>query len=146
MSFNYAAEIGRCLQTAEVRVSDLSRLGGESAGGGIIPMAGSSLVVKEPVGVVASFPAYNFALPAIGQKAGPALIAGCTVVVKVTEPNPLALFVVGEICEEIGLPPGVLNIVAARAPGVGLPGAPPRCGHGQLHRLGRGGCEDRGGL
>ncbi|MFG2658617.1 aldehyde dehydrogenase [Streptomyces sp. NPDC048425] len=116
MSFNYAAELGRSLQTAEVRVSDLSRLGGESAGGGIIPMAGSSLVVKEPVGVVAGFPAYNFALPAIGQKTGPALIAGCTVVVKVTEPNPLALFVVGEICEEIGLPPGVLNIVAARAP------------------------------
>jgi aldehyde dehydrogenase (NAD+) len=76
-------------------------------------MAGKSLVVKEPVGVVAAFPAYNFALPAIGQKAGPALVAGCTVVVKVTEPNPLATFVVGEICAEIGLPPGVLNIVAA---------------------------------
>ncbi|RZB14415.1 aldehyde dehydrogenase [Streptomyces sp. F001] len=116
MSFNYAAEIGRSLRTAEVRVSDLSSLAGKSAGGSIIPMAGSSLVVKEPVGVVAAFPAYNFALPAIGQKVGPVLIAGCTVVVKVTEPNPLATFVVGEICEEIGLPPGVLNIVAARAP------------------------------
>ncbi|MFD0029423.1 aldehyde dehydrogenase [Streptomyces sp. NPDC055059] len=116
MSLNYSAEIGRGLRTAEVRVSDLSSLAGRSAGGGIIPMAGASLVVKEPVGVVASFPAYNFALPAIGQKAGPALVAGCTVVVKVTEPNPLAIFVIGEICEEIGLPPGVLNIVAARAP------------------------------
>ncbi|MFF1737103.1 aldehyde dehydrogenase [Streptomyces sp. NPDC058247] len=116
MSFNYAAEVGRSLRTAEVRVSDLAPLAGNSAGGGIIPMTGSSLVVKEPVGVVASFPAYNFALPAIGQKVGPALVAGCTVVVKVTEPNPLALFVIGEICAEIGLPPGVLNIVAARAP------------------------------
>ncbi|MCX5254928.1 aldehyde dehydrogenase [Streptomyces canus] len=116
MSFNYAAEIGRSLQTAEVRISDLSSLAGKSAGGSIIPMAGASLVVKEPVGVVASFPAYNFALPAIGQKAGPAMVAGCTVIVKVTEPNPLAIFVIGEICEEIGLPPGVLNIVAARAP------------------------------
>ncbi|MCX4706538.1 aldehyde dehydrogenase [Streptomyces sp. NBC_01373] len=116
MSFNYSAEIGRSLQTAEVRISDLSSLAGKSAGGSIIPMAGASLVVKEPVGVVASFPAYNFALPAIGQKAGPAMVAGCTVIVKVTEPNPLAIFVIGEICEEIGLPPGVLNIVAARAP------------------------------
>jgi acyl-CoA reductase-like NAD-dependent aldehyde dehydrogenase len=78
-------------------------------------MAGSSLVVKEPVGVVAAFPAYNFALAAVGQKVGPALVAGCTVVVKVPEPNPLAIFVVGEICAEIGLPPGVVNIVAARA-------------------------------
>lgn len=116
MSLNYAAEVGRNLRTAEVRDSDLSALAGESAGGGIIPMAGKSLVLKEPVGVVASFPAYNFALPAFGQKVGPALVAGCTVVMKVTEPNPLATFVVGEICDEIGLPPGVLNIVAARAP------------------------------
>ena len=114
MSFNYAAEVGRSLQTAEVRISDLSPLAASSAGGSIIPMAGASLVVKEPVGVVASFPAYNFALAAIGQKVGPALVAGCTVVVKVTEPNPLATFVVGEVCAEIGLPPGVLNIVAAR--------------------------------
>ena len=36
-------------------------------------------------------------------------------VIKVTEPNPLASFVVGEVCREIGLPPGVVNIVAARA-------------------------------
>lgn len=115
MSWNYAAEVGRNLQPAEVRVSDLSPLAGSSAGGSIIPMAGASLVTKEPVGVVASFPAYNFAFPAVAQKAGPALIAGCTVVVKVTEPNPLATFVLGEICEEIGLPPGVLNIVAAGA-------------------------------
>ncbi|WP_276322878.1 hypothetical protein [Streptomyces sp. F001] len=40
MSFNYAAEIGRSLRTAEVRVSDLSSLAGKSAGGSIIPMAG----------------------------------------------------------------------------------------------------------
>ncbi|MEU8874469.1 aldehyde dehydrogenase [Streptomyces javensis] len=116
MSLNYYAELGRSLQTAEVRISDLSSFAGHSAGGSIIPMAGASLVVREPVGVVASFPAYNFALPAIGQKLGPALIAGCTAIVKVTEPNPLATFVVGEICAEIGLPPGVLNIVGARAP------------------------------
>ena len=79
-------------------------------------MAGSSLVVQEPVGVVAAFPAYNFAFPAVPQKVAPALIAGCTAVVKVTEPNPLATFIYGDICDEVGLPPGVINIVAARAP------------------------------
>lgn len=115
MSLNYNAEVGRSLQMAEVRVSDLSPLAGKSEGGSIIPMAGKSLVLQEAVGVVASFPAYNFALAAIGQKVAPALIAGCTVVIKVTEPNPLASFVVGEVCREIGLPPGVVNIVAARA-------------------------------
>ena len=116
MSLNYNAEIGRSLDTAQVRISDLGPLAAGSEGGSIIPMAGASLVVQEPVGVVAAFPAYNFAFPAVPQKAGPALIAGCTAVIKVTEPNPLATFIYGEICEEIGLPPGVLNIVAARGP------------------------------
>ena len=116
MSLNYNAEIGRGLDTAEVRLSDLGPLAASSEGGSIIPMAGASLVVQEPVGVVAAFPAYNFAFPAVPQKVAPALIAGCTAVVKVTEPNPLATFIYGDICEEVGLPPGVINIVAARAP------------------------------
>lgn len=115
MSFNYYAEVGRTLELEEVRISDLTRFTGGSAGGPTVPMAGNSLVVREPVGVVASFPAYNFAIPAIGQKLGPALIAGCTVVIKVPEPTPLATFVYGEIFEEAGLPPGVVNIVAAEA-------------------------------
>jgi acyl-CoA reductase-like NAD-dependent aldehyde dehydrogenase len=114
LSLNYNAEIGRSLDTAQVRISDLGPLAAGSEGGSIIPMAGASLVVQEPIGVVAAFPAYNFAFPAVPQKVGPAMIAGCTAVVKVTEPNPLATFIYGEICEEVGLPPGVLNIVAAR--------------------------------
>ena len=116
MSLNYNAEIGRNLDTSQVRLSDLGPLAASSEGGSIIPMAGASLVVQEPVGVVAAFPAYNFAFPAVPQKVAPALIAGCTAVVKVTEPNPLATFIYGDICQEVGLPPGVINIVAARAP------------------------------
>lgn len=115
MSFNYYAEVARSLELEEVRVSDLTHFTGGSAGGPTVPMAGNSLVVREPVGVVASFPAYNFVVPAIAQKLGPALVAGCTVVVKVPEPNPLAAFIYGEIFEEAGLPPGVVNIVAAAA-------------------------------
>ncbi|NGP06740.1 aldehyde dehydrogenase [Rhodococcus sp. 14C212] len=115
MSFNYSAELGRTLELEEVRVSDLTPLAGSAGGASIIPMRGNSLVVREPVGVVAAFPAYNFAFAAVGQKLGPALLAGCTVVLKVTEPNPLATFVYGEIFEEAGLPPGVVNIVAAGA-------------------------------
>src|SRR5688500_5669689 len=89
MSFNYYAEVARSLELQEVRMSDLTLLTGGSAGGPTVPMAGNSLVVREPVGVVASFPAYNFVVPAIAQKLAPALIAGCTVVVKLPEPNPL---------------------------------------------------------
>ena len=137
MSLNYNAEIGRRLDTAQVRLSDLGPLAASSEGGSIIPMAGASLVVQEPVGVVAAFPAYNFAFPAVPQKVGPALIAGCTAVVKVTEPNPLATFIYGDICEEIGLPPGVHQHRRRPGSGGGVPRAPPRGRHGQLHRLGR---------
>jgi len=113
-SLNYNAELAKDLQLEEVRISDLTRLAGGSAGGSIIPTAGKSLVVKEPVGVVAAFLAFNFALAAVGQKAGPALVAGCTVVLKVPEPNPLTVFALGDLMREIDFPAGVLNIVAAR--------------------------------
>lgn len=116
MSFNYQAELAKDLIFEEVRISDLTPLAGDSEGGSIIPMAGKSLVRKEPVGVVASFPAFNFALPAVGQKAGPALLAGCTVIIKVPEPNPLAIFELGEMMKAIDFPAGVLNLVAARGP------------------------------
>src|SRR6476620_353540 len=63
LSFNYNAELGRTLELEEIRVSDLTPLAGSSEGEGIVPMRGNSLVVREPRGVVASFPAYNFAFP-----------------------------------------------------------------------------------
>lgn len=114
MSFNYNAEVGREYEFEQIRISDLSSYAG-SEGGSIIPMAGRSLVVKEPVGVVAILPAHNFAVPAIGQKAGPALMAGCTVVLKVPEQNPLGSFALAAVAEEIGFPAGVLNIISATA-------------------------------
>src|SRR3954451_23277788 len=114
LHWNYYASVGEQYQFAEVRESDLSPLAG-AAGAGIVPFAGKSLVVKEPVGVVAVMCAYNFALACVAQKAGPALVAGCTVVVKVPEQNPLAIFAMGDLITQASFPPGVLNIVAARA-------------------------------
>ncbi len=114
LHWNYYAAVGEQYEFAEVRESDLSPLAG-AGGGGIVPFAGKSLVVKEPVGVVAVMCAYNFALACVAQKAGPALVAGCTVVVKVPEQNPLAIFAMGDLITEAGFPPGVFNIVAARA-------------------------------
>lgn len=112
MSFNYFAELGDSLQLEEVRVGDLTPFTASSAENAV-PYRGNSLVVREPVGVVAAFVAYNFAFAAIGQKLGPALIAGCTVVVKLSEPNPLATYLYGEIFKEAGLPAGVVNLVTA---------------------------------
>jgi betaine-aldehyde dehydrogenase len=111
LHWNYAAEIAESYPFAEVRVSDLSPLTGGQAGGR--RLAAKSLVVKEPIGVAAIFCAFNFALPCVGQKAGPALVAGCTVVVKVPDQNPLAIFAMGDLLTEVGFPPGVINIVAA---------------------------------
>ena len=114
LHWNYYAAVGEQYQFAEVRESDLSALAG-AGGGGIVPFAGKSLVVKEPVGVVAAMCAYNFALACVAQKGGPALMAGCAIVVKVPEQNPLAIFAMGDLITEAGFPPGVFNIVAARA-------------------------------
>jgi aldehyde dehydrogenase (NAD+) len=112
LHWNYAAAVGRNTRFAEVREADLSPLAG-GAGAGIVKFASKSLVVKEPVGVVAVLCAYNFAFPCVGQKAGPALMAGCTVIVKVPDPDPLAIFALGDLISDAGFPPGVINIIAA---------------------------------
>jgi len=114
LHWNYYAAVGRKTRFAEVRESDLTPLAG-SAGGTIIKYANRSLVVQEPVGVVAVLCAYNFALPGIAQKTAPAVMAGCTVVVKVPEQDPLAIFAMADLVTEAGFPPGVINIVAADA-------------------------------
>jgi betaine-aldehyde dehydrogenase len=74
-----------------------------------------SVVVREPVGVVAVLCAFNFPLPGIAQKTAPALVAGCTAVVKVPDPDPLAIFAMADLVAQAGFPPGVLNIVACDA-------------------------------
>src|SRR5829696_7358968 len=114
LHWNYYAAAGEQYEFSEVRTSDLSPFAG-AGGGGIVPFAGNSLVVKEPVGVVAVMCAYNFSLACVAQKAAPAVVAGCTVVVKVPEPDPLAIFAMGDLITQAGFPPGVINIVAARA-------------------------------
>lgn len=80
---------------------------------------GNSLVVRDPVGVVAAITPWNYPLHQIALKVAPALAAGCTVVVKPSEVAPLNAFVLAEIVESVGLPPGVFNLVTGLGPVVG---------------------------
>jgi acyl-CoA reductase-like NAD-dependent aldehyde dehydrogenase len=80
---------------------------------------GNSLVVREPVGVVGCITPWNYPLHQISAKVAPALAAGCTVVVKPSEVTPLNAFVLAEIVDAVGLPPGVFNLVPGYGPVVG---------------------------
>jgi acyl-CoA reductase-like NAD-dependent aldehyde dehydrogenase len=71
------------------------------------------LLVREPVGVVGAIIPWNAPLGLIANKVAPALIAGCTVVLKASPEAPGEAYVVAEVAKEIGLPPGVLNVVTA---------------------------------
>jgi acyl-CoA reductase-like NAD-dependent aldehyde dehydrogenase len=80
---------------------------------------GSSLVVREPVGVVGAITPWNYPLHQIAAKVAPALAAGCTVVLKPSEVAPLNAFILAEIIDEVGLPHGVFNLVTGTGPVVG---------------------------
>jgi acyl-CoA reductase-like NAD-dependent aldehyde dehydrogenase len=80
---------------------------------------GTSLVVREPVGVVAAITPWNYPLYQLAAKVAGALAAGCTVVAKPAEVAPLTAFVLAEVCDEVGLPPGVFNLVAGSGAVVG---------------------------
>jgi acyl-CoA reductase-like NAD-dependent aldehyde dehydrogenase len=69
------------------------------------------LVTRRPLGVVGAITPWNFPLTLLGNKVGPALAAGDTVVAKPAETTPLATLRVAELAGEAGLPPGVLNVV-----------------------------------
>ncbi|MER5431858.1 aldehyde dehydrogenase family protein [Streptomyces sp. NPDC002588] len=80
---------------------------------------GNSLIVREPVGVVAAITPWNYPLYQLVAKAVPAVAAGCTVVVKPSELAPLSTFRFTELVEQAGLPAGVYNLVPGRGAVVG---------------------------
>jgi aldehyde dehydrogenase (NAD+) len=80
---------------------------------------GNSLVVREPVGVVAAITPWNYPLHQITLKVAPALAAGCTVVLKPSEIAPFNAFALAEVIEAAGLPKGVFNLVTGTGPQAG---------------------------
>ncbi len=77
------------------------------------------MVMKQPVGVVGAITPWNFPSAMITRKVGPAIAAGCTVVLKPSELTPYSAFAIALLGEEAGLPPGVLNIVTGDAEPIG---------------------------
>ena len=80
---------------------------------------GNSIVVKEPVGVVGCITPWNYPLHQVALKVAPALAAGCTVVLKPSEVAPFSAWILAEVIDDVGLPPGVFNLVSGTGPVVG---------------------------
>jgi aldehyde dehydrogenase (NAD+)/betaine-aldehyde dehydrogenase len=80
---------------------------------------GNSLVVKEPIGVVGAITPWNYPLHQIAAKVAPAITAGCTIVLKPSEVAPLNAFLLADVIHDVGLPPGVFNLVSGLGPVVG---------------------------
>lgn len=81
------------------------------------PLPGRRIVViKQPVGVVASITPWNFPNAMITRKVAPALAVGCTVVAKPAEDTPLSALALAVLAERAGFPPGVFNVVTTDSP------------------------------
>ena len=68
-------------------------------------------VVHQPAGVAVAYLAWNFPLLNVGFKLGPALAAGCSIIIKPSPLSPLSAYVLGEIIHDMGFPPGVINFL-----------------------------------
>ena len=80
-----------------------------------------SRIAHEPVGVCALITPWNYPLLQLSWKLAPALVAGCTCVIKPSEVTPLTSVLLVRLVEEAGVPPGVVNILLGTGPAVGAP-------------------------
>ncbi len=79
----------------------------------------SSMVVHEPIGVCGQISPWNYPLLQASWKMAPALAAGCTIIMKPAEITPLTIIRTTELAEEVGFPPGVVNMVTGPGSSVG---------------------------
>ncbi len=89
--------------------------------GETIPVYGSGLdfTLREPVGVVGQIVPWNFPIVMASWKLAPALAAGCTLVMKPAKQTPLTALALGAICQEAGVPDGVVNVLTGSGPVIG---------------------------
>lgn len=79
--------------------------------------AGRLLTMKQPVGPCLAITPWNFPMAMGTRKIGPAIAAGCTIIVKPAQLTPLSMLALAQILEESGLPPGVLNVITSSSSG-----------------------------
>src|SRR5499427_7272959 len=110
-----AADIARAVGAAREAFDDgpWPRLTHEQRADYLRARGGFGLLVREPVGVVGAIIPWNAPMPQIGMKLAPALIAGCTVILKTSPEAPGEGYLFAEAAEAAGLPPGVINMVTA---------------------------------
>jgi aldehyde dehydrogenase (NAD+) len=82
-------------------------------------MQGTTLIAKEPIGVVGMITPWNWPINQITCKVCPAIAAGCTMVLKPSEIAPMDAIIFAEVMHEAGVPPGVFNLINGDGPGVG---------------------------
>jgi succinate-semialdehyde dehydrogenase/glutarate-semialdehyde dehydrogenase len=77
------------------------------------------MVLRQPIGVVAAITPWNFPAAMITRKAGPALGAGCTIVIKPAQQTPFSALAMAELAQRAGIPDGVINVVTGNAAEIG---------------------------
>jgi aldehyde dehydrogenase (NAD+) len=82
-------------------------------------MQGTTLITKEPIGVVGMITPWNWPINQITCKVCPAIAAGCTMILKPSEISPIDAIIFAEVMHEAGVPKGVFNLVNGDGPGVG---------------------------
>ena len=105
----YAAEFFRWFSEEAVRIDGRYAVAANGAG--------RVLTMKQPVGPCLMITPWNFPLAMGTRKIGPAVAAGCTMVVKPAQQTPLSMLALAKILEEAGLPGGVLNLITASSSG-----------------------------
>ncbi len=104
-------EIAGCAATLEWCAEQGRRVYGEFIEG---PRVGTKIIVsRHPVGVVGAITPWNFPSSMIIRKVGPALAAGCTVVLKPAEATPLSALALAALAEKAGMPAGVFNVITS---------------------------------
>ncbi|UCG76332.1 MAG: aldehyde dehydrogenase family protein [Gemmatimonadota bacterium] len=115
--FESAIDVAMTIQTFEYYAGWTTKIEGET-----IPVSVPhqfNYTVREPVGVVGAIIPWNFPLNLASWKVAPALAAGCTVVLKPAPETPLTALMLAEAAAEVGMPPGVLNVLPGGGPTAG---------------------------
>jgi succinate-semialdehyde dehydrogenase/glutarate-semialdehyde dehydrogenase len=105
----YAAEFFRWFSEEAVRIEGRYAVNANGQG--------RTLVMRQPIGPCILITPWNFPMAMGTRKIGPAIAAGCTMVIKPAKQTPLSMLALARILEEAGLPPGVLNVITSSSSG-----------------------------